>query len=163
MRTAWPLRGLVHAILTRLVDYATQRTQLNMLVQRMLLDIWTARLEHERATALAFAEEEAQLQAWEEAEEDDPWDPGGREEEQRTEPPAANRLTIPTEQARLETLFPTYPWGRPQQSTKVGVGPQPSRMGASRRNHRGLWMNTEISFPRHLWQPVCWYLSEVQW
>ena len=24
-------------------------------------------------------------------------------------------------------------------------------------------MNTEISFPRHLWQPVCWYLAEVQW
>ena len=121
----------------RLVDYATQRIQLTMLVQRTLLDSWTARLEHERGAALAFAEEEeAQLQAWEKAEEDDPWDPGGRQQEQPTEPPASNRLTIPTEQARLETLFPTYPWGRPQQSAKVGVGPQPSRMGASRLNHR---------------------------
>ena len=147
----------------RLVDYATQRIQLTMLVQRMLLDIWTARLEHERATALALAEEEAQLQAWEEAEEDDPWDPGGREQEQCTEHPAANRLIIPTEQTRLENLFPTYPWGRPQQTVKVEVGPQPSRMGASRLKHRGLWMNTEISFPRHLWQPVCWYFSELQW
>ena len=78
-------------------DNATQRIRLTMLVQRMLLDIWTARHEHEREAALAFVEEEAQLQAWKEAEEDDPWDPGGRQQEQPTEPPASNRLTIPTE------------------------------------------------------------------
>ena len=79
------------------------------------------------------------------------------------EPTVSNRSTVTAEQARLETLFPTYPWGHPQQSAKVCVGPQPSRMGASRLNHRGLWKNTEISFPRHLWQPVCWYLADVQW
>ena len=130
-----------------LVDYATQRIQLTVLVQRMPLDIWTAKLDRSgirRGGGPAA-------------------DPGEREQEQHTEPPATNRLTIPTEQARLESLFPTYPWGRPQQSTKVGVGPQPSRMGACRLNHRGLWVNTENSFLRHLWQPVCWYLSEVQW
>ena len=134
----------------RLVDYANQKIQLTMLVQRMLLDIWTARLEHEREAALALAEEKAQRQDWEEAEEDDPWDLGGCHQVQSTEPTTSNRSTITPEQARLETFFQTDPWGQPQQSAKVCVGPQPSRMGASRLNHRGLWMNTEISFPRHL-------------
>ena len=122
-----------------------------MLVQCMLLDIWTARLEQEQEAPVALAEEEAHLQA----EEDDPGVSAGRTAD---EPPASNRMTVLTEHGGLENLLPTIPWGHPQESAKVGVGPQPSRMGAFR-----LWMNTDISFSRQLWKPICWHLADMQW
>ena len=67
-RIVWPQGARLCDFDTRLVDYAMHRVQLTMLVQRILLDIWTARLEHNQEVAVTEAEEEAKMQAWREAE-----------------------------------------------------------------------------------------------